>query len=422
MSRDLTAPRVSRLGDARVGAPLALLLAVAAGLLLAQVLMSPPSDELWKMAAYFTLSGAATLGIGWAALQLADRALDISIGQRALLGSLAGAGIGFLNVLIIAELMFISTAHDLQLLIAVAGLSGVVTIWLNTWMANSITARIRRVTGGIRALARGDYAARLHAPGRDEVALLAADIDELASRLEHAERERAAVDRERRDLVASISHDLRTPLASVRAVIEALDDDVISGAADTQRYHSILRREIDRMSRMIDDLFELARIDAGAVQLKKERVALQEIAADVVDAMQVQAKQRGIALTLRDGRALPAIPVDGARIERAIANLVRNALEHTPPGGRVDIATAAANGQIELAVRDTGAGLDRAQLAEIWKPFYRGSASRTRDGASDGAGLGLAIVRGIVEAHGGSVDAASDPGCGATFTVRLPAN
>ena len=175
------------------------------------------------------------------------------------------------------------------------------------------------------------------------------------------------------------------------------------------------------MSRLIDDLFELAQIDAGALTLDKRPVALQEIAADVVDAMQAQAGQAGVTLALDVSAATPLVLLDGARMERVTANLVRNALKHTPSGGRVEVRVFAEDGVVAVRVEDSGEGIEASDLERIWDRFYRVDKSRRRGaGAADGAGLGLAIVRGIVEAHGGTVEVAPKRDQGAAFTARLP--
>jgi two-component system sensor histidine kinase BaeS len=171
---------------------------------------------------------------------------------------------------------------------------------------------------------------------------------------------------------------------------------------------------------MIDDLFELAQLDAGVLKLECRRVCIQDIAAEVVDAMQAAARLAGVDLTLDVASAPPDIEVDGSRFERAIANLVRNALEHTREGGWVLVSVSATDGHIDLRVADSGDGIDPADLPYIWERFYRAEKSRRRNGNGDGAGLGLAITRGIVEAHGGSVRAESSPGQGSIFTIRLP--
>jgi signal transduction histidine kinase len=241
--------------------------------------------------------------------------------------------------------------------------------------------------------------------------------------LQVADEQRTALDRERRELTTAISHDLRTPLASLRAMVEALDDGVVDDAEGVSRYYGTMRREIDRLSRMIDDLFELAQIDAGALRLNRTTVDIREVAADVADAMQVQANRNEIKVTLECAGSVAPLSLDGARIERALANLVRNAIEHSPPGGQVEIEVTQANGFVQISVADNGSGIAPEDLPHVWDRFYRGEKSRRRvDNNGDGAGLGLAIVKGIAEAHGGTATAGTPPGGGATFSIRFPAN
>ena len=405
-----------------VGAGLALALAIGSGILLAELLMSPPAGDLRALGAYLTLSGAGTMTAGWLVLRTADRAFGLSIQTRAFLSGLVATSVALLNVMIVAQLMFVSTSHDLNLLIALIVFSAVVTGFFSLWVARTITERVSVVSAAIRSLAGGDLRARIDMAGGDELARLAADVNSLATRLHATEEERATLDRERTELTAAISHDLRTPLASLRAMVEALDDQVVTDDGERERYYGTMRREIDRLSRMIDDLFVLAQIDAGALRLQPQPVDLCEIAADVVDAMQAQAQRAEIQLRLDASLPARRLDLDGARIERALANLLRNAIEHTPAGGAVRVAVTQANGAVEVSVSDDGEGIDPADAPRIWERFYRAEKSRHRArGGADGVGLGLAIVRGIVEAHGGSVAVDSTPGHGATFVIRLPA-
>ena len=401
-----------------LGAILALTLAIGSGILAAELLMHPPASELWELTAYLALAGAGTMAAGWLILEAADRTLGLSLQAKSFLGTAIASGVALLNVLIVAQLMFISTAHDLKLLLALMAFAGIVGVFFSLWVARTVTGRLALITGGVQRLAGGDLSARVPVEGGDEVARLAADVNALAVRLQEAEEQREALDRERRELTIAISHDLRTPLASVRAMVEALDDHMIEGA-EVDRYYSTMRREIERLNRMIDDLFELAQIDAGVLKLVREPVSVQEIVADVVDAFQVQATRRDIGLELRtNGRADATL--DGSRIERAIANLLRNAIEHTPDGGRIRVSVGSSDAWIEVSVSDNGDGIAEADLPHIWERFYRAEKSRQRSTNGDGAGLGLAIVKGIVEAHDGTVSAKSSAETGTMFTLRLP--
>lgn len=419
-SLDIAKP-LRRLAQPWLAPALTLSLAIGSGLLLAQLLMSPPAGDLRSLAAYLTLSGVVTLGAGWLALRVADRAVGLAIQTKAFLSVVIGSGVALLNVFIVAQLMFVSTSHDLKLLVALLVFSALVTTFFSLWVASTIVGRVATVAVAVRSLAAGDFGARVGVVGGDELAQLADDVNALAQRLQEAEQQRKALERERRELTTAISHDLRTPLASVRAMVEALHDHVVEDPAEIERYHGRIRREIERLSRMIDDLFELAQMDAGALRLDRQSVPLEEIAADVVDAMQAQARRNGVSLDLTVAGEPPQVSVDGARMERVIANLIRNALEHTSPGGRIDVNVVADEGWVRLRVSDTGDGIEETDLPHVWDRFYRIEKSRERGPkATDGAGLGLAIVRGIVEAHGGLVEVSSSAGRGAVFTVRLP--
>ncbi|MFQ5473966.1 MAG: sensor histidine kinase, partial [Dehalococcoidia bacterium] len=410
MSRSGTSVTPFRASAPWLATVLAVLLAIGSGILLAELLMSPPAGELRSLAAYLALSGTATVGAGWLVLRGTDHFLGLSIRAKSSLGGILAGSVALLNVFVTAQLMFISASHDLKLLIALMAFSAIVTVFFSLWVAYSVTSRLSRVTDAVQALAAGDYATNVDVTGRDEVSRLAEDVNTLAGRLRAAERERATLDKEKRDLTAAVSHDLRTPLASLRAMVEALDDSVVHDPGEVHRYYGTMRKEIERLSRMIDDLFELSRIDSGDLSLDRQLVALDEIAAEVVDGMQAHARQSDITLAIGQPAGSSPIPLDGSRMERAIANLVRNAIEHTPPGGRVDVDVRNDREWAVLTVKDSGDGIDPEDLPHIWERFYRAEKSRRRlNGGGDGAGIGLAIVRGIVEAHDGTVEATSHP-------------
>lgn len=399
-----------------------LVAAVLVGLLVAQLLIQPSSRDMRALAVYMSLSGAVTLVGGALGVQAADRAGALSLRAKIALGGLIGALVGLLNVFIVSRLMFVSTGHDLRLLVALIVVSATISLGFSAWVATTITRRLDEVTDGVRVLSLGRYDGRVHAVGRDEVARLAADVNILADRLQAAEAARDALERDRRDFTIAISHDLRTPLASMRAMAEALDDEVVTADDEVRRYHRAMRREAERLGAMIDDLFQLSQLDAGSLTMNRRPLALEEVAAEVVDAMQAQAAAREVTLILRAAPSTPAAPLDGALIERAIRNLVSNALAYTPAGGSVTVSVEPAGPEVLLRVQDTGQGIRPEDLPRVWDRFFRAERSRTRTTESaDGAGLGLAIVRGIAEAHGGHVEVESTPDRGSTFSLRFPA-
>lgn len=223
------------------------------------------------------------------------------------------------------------------------------------------------------------------------------------------------VERSRRELVAWVSHDLRTPLAGLAAMAEALEDGV---AEDPARYHAGIRRETDRLAEMVDDLLALSRLQSPALRLVTEPVDLTDLVSDTLAAARPLAEAGGVRL---EGAATDRVQASLAarEISRALTNLVINAIQHTPTGGMVRVRTSALPDQVVVAVSDGCGGIPPADLARVFEPGWRGSSART-PGDEGGSGLGLAVVRGVVEAHHGQVSVANVEG-GCRFEVRLPA-
>ena len=221
----------------------------------------------------------------------------------------------------------------------------------------------------------------------------------------------AADTEERRRLLADVSHELRTPLSVIQGNVEAMIDGVYP--ADRQHLERLLA-ETRHLERLVEDLRTLSLADAGALALHREPVDIGVLAADVVAGFESQAAAAGVAL-VTDTDVVPAIELDPMRVRQVIGNLVSNALRHTPSGGRVTVAVAEKVGSVELSVSDTGSGMDAVTAEHAFDRFYRA-------GDDAGAGLGLAIVRDLVRAHGGEVILASQPGQGTTITCSFPAS
>ena len=244
--------------------------------------------------------------------------------------------------------------------------------------------------------------------------------DELAAtheRLAQARSRERALEASRRELVAWVSHDLRTPLAGLRAMAEALEDQVVIDPREVSQYHSQIRREVDRLTLMIDDLFELSRIHAGALRLSRRMVGLEDLVAEVVASAEPVARHKGVRLTGAAVRGMPVF-VDSAEMGRALRNLVTNAIRHTPADGGVDVLAEVQSGMACVSVSDACGGIPPGDLPRVFDVAFRGESART-PGPQGGAGLGLSIARGIVEAHSGQI-AVRNTGPGCQFLIRLP--
>lgn len=324
------------------------------------------------------LAGAAVVWLPAALLLRVLRRRSITLNVCVLLVATVLAMLA--GVMAVAEGMFIS-AHDLQVLLVVVPLSGLVSLLIGGWVG--------------RRLARS--------------AMWAADA---------RERERQ-VEASRRDLVAWVSHDLRTPLAGMRAMAEALEDGVVSDPATVAEYHRRIRTGTDRMTALVDDLFELSRINAGALQLSPVDVPLGEVVSDAVAAAAPVAAARGVRLVTAEGD-WPVVRAGERELSRIVANLLHNAIRYSPADGTVTVTGGSDADGGWLAVADTCGGIADTDLPHVFDVAFRGAKARTPDGDGGGGGLGLAIVRGLVEAHGGRVGVVNTA-AGCRFEVRLPA-
>jgi signal transduction histidine kinase len=320
-----------------------------------------------------------------------------------------------------ARAMFIS-AHDLGVVLPVSALSGAVGLAAALSLSAVVVRDVERVRAAARGLGRSGGEATAPAGGGAGLRELAEiDGEILAARLRLAEvsRRERALESSRRELVAWVSHDLRTPLAGLRAMAEALEDGL---AVDVERYHAQIRREVDRLAGMVDDLFELSRIQSGSLALTVRTVDVRELVDDIVAASRPMAEAGGVHLTTRFATdavgAPPQVEGDVAELGRVLANLVVNAIRHTPSDGAVEVSARADGATCVLEVSDACGGLDENALLRVFEAGWRGTTART-PGPDGGAGLGLAIARGIVEAHAGAVDVANT-GAGCRFRVRLP--
>jgi signal transduction histidine kinase len=255
-------------------------------------------------------------------------------------------------------------------------------------------------------------------------AKLPAEFGTLSDELAHAHEKLAesrtrerALEASRRELVAWVSHDLRTPLAGLRAMAEALEDGVVVDFETVSQYHTQIRREADRLSAMIDDLFELARIHAGALRLSRRLVGLDDLVAEALASTEPLARAKGVRLRGSSVRGLPVL-VDADEFGRALRNLVTNAIRHTPSDGLVEVQGDVHRGMACVSVVDACGGIPADALPRVFDVAFRGETART-PGPDNNAGLGLSIARGIVEAHAGQI-AVQNMARGCQFVIRLP--
>jgi signal transduction histidine kinase len=327
----------------------------------------------------------------------------------------------FVGTLETARAMFISD-HDFRVVLLVAAVAGVVAMVFALAVGMALSKWSRDLRDEARRFGEsGEFAAEDRGPS--EFTDLSTELRRTSVKLAESRDRELALEASRRELVSWVSHDLRTPLAGLRAMTEALEDGMVD---DPNRYHRQMRAEVDRMVRMVDDLFELSRIHAGVLRLSPQPVMLGDVVSEALASADSVARAHGVRL---GGSVEPGVLVtaDPAGLSRVVSNLIMNAIRHTPADGSVEVRGRSTPEGVELTVVDGCGGLSPEDMARVFDVAWQGSTARTPDALDEsgqpmgaGAGLGLAIVKGIVEAHRGEVGVANlEPGC--RFLVRLPA-
>jgi signal transduction histidine kinase len=352
---------------------------------------------------FATAIAFAALGAGLVAALL----LRLLPTLRLQLGALAlVAGAVPLGAVILGGLVMFHMHADLEILevAAAAALGGVLAALV---VAELIARRIRSLESAAGRLAAGDLGARAPASGPRELARLGESFNEMAAGVEQ-------LFDARRQLVAWASHDLRTPLASIQAMLEAIEDGLVEPSA----YLPELRAQSRVLGRLVDDLFELAAIDAGALTLELRATPPEEVLESCVRGLQAEASARDVLLETRLDGVLPRVRCAPEQVERVLLNLLGNALRHTPSDGSVVVVARPVGAELEVSVEDTGDGIEPGDEARMFDRFWRADRARTR--GNGGAGLGLAIARGLVEAQGGRIWAERRAGGGARVAFTLP--
>lgn len=328
--------------------------------------------------------------------------------------SLGAVGVG---ALLAARGMFIS-GHDLAALVVVLFAAMTVALVIAFFLGRRVGDASRSLTDAARSLASGEGKAFSGQSEPLELAALARELDEMQAKLEQTRMRERAMDASRRELVAWVSHDLRTPLAGIRAMAEALEDGVVTDHQTVTRYYRTLRQETDRLAQLVDDLFELSRINSGAIKLNFSPVSIGDLVSDALAGAAALAEIKGVKLQGSVNGGPLVVEASVSEVSRVLHNLLENAIRHTPSQGTVSVEARMTDGHAIVTVTDACGGIPEADLTRVFDLAFRGKAARTPE-SHGGGGLGLAIARGIVEAHKGGIEVQNlEPGC--RFTVRLP--
>jgi signal transduction histidine kinase len=398
---------------------LALLLLGAGGALLVAAALGMKASELAHLAGLLAPAVVVTVVAATLASSLLRRT---SLRQRYLAIAAVGTLVALGNLFALTQAMFVSTraATVLAVVLTYASAAGLAAAFA---AARSSVSALDRVTGIARIIGDGDLSARVGPlDAGPELDRLGATIDEMADRLGAVRDQEHRVEQTRRDLITAVSHDLRTPLANLRAMVEAIDDRVVTDTPTMRRYAADMRRAVGQLSSLVNDLFELVQVDVGAIGAEIERARLDDVVTSAIATVEAEAARKGVLLSsdVRGTEAAMCSP----HVIRVLQNLLVNAVRHTPADGTIHI-----EGHIEshiegrsdpstlrLVVEDTGEGISEADLPHVFDPFYRADTARS----SDGAGLGLALADRIVHALGGAIEVNSRPNLGARFDVTLP--
>lgn len=377
--------------------------AMALGLVVVEAAMQPTRADRLHLYALFAGMSLLTLGLGVLLARRLPRTRRLGTAIRWVV--LSSVVVAIAGVVVSAQTMFIST-HDRNLVLIALGLGVALGLALAVVVASSFSADLARLASTTRRVGAGDLSARAEVRRADELGAAASAFDEMVARLERTEAARA-------HLFASIGHDLRTPLASLQASVEALEDGL---AADPGAYLRGMAKDLEDLRRLVDDVFLLARIEAGSMELRPEPVDLAELADEAAEAMAALAAKRRVLLGVETDGAVDAV-VDPSAIGRVLRNLIDNAVHHSPEGGRVRITVGSGRGTATVRVLDEGPGFPEEFREVAFERFSRADQARSR--RAGGAGLGLAIARGLVEAHRGRISI--EEGDGGRVRVELPA-
>ena len=310
-------------------------------------------------------------------------------------------------------------AAFMRALVVAAALAGLIALLLGAFFTNQLVRPLRRMTRRVERIGAGDYASRLEEGHADEFGRLAAAINHMAEEVQTSIEALRATDQLRRELIANVGHDLRTPLAAMLGYAEEAERLMAEGRREeAEASLETARRQGHYLQRLVEDLFELSLLDSAREPLRREPIPLAELLHDAAGGHRAAFEKASITFQIDVASGLPLIEGDGVRLLRLVDNLLSNARRHTPAGGMVRLQAEHKDGQVIIRLQDSGEGMSPETLAHVFERYYRGRGARTR--LQQGTGLGLPIARAIAHAHNGELLAESTPGQGSTFTLTLP--
>jgi signal transduction histidine kinase len=383
----------------------------AAGAFIVGSIAGMAPADLLHLLLYLLLAAVVTTGVSAA---LAHWMQGARLQHRLIVLSILAVAVATANVGVLAKLMFVS-AHDGLLVVALLVFASGLGIGVALFLSASTKDALQRVTETAQALGSRDLDARIgKVPEDPELATIARALDEMATELQESLEREQILEARRLDLISAVSHDLRTPLASLRAMIEAIDDRIVQDPPSLRRYVREMKGSVGSLVELVDDLFELVKLDATAIEAETQRARLEDIVSAAVAACgpHADAKELHVSARLSGTEDVACSP----RMVRVLQNLLTNAIRHTPADGTVTIDASLREGGLSVIVSDTGEGIAADDLDRVFEPFWRADRARS----SEGSGLGLALAKRIVESLNGRIEARSELGSGSRFSVWVP--
>ncbi len=395
-------------------------IALVAALALLTVIINPPTEDLVQLFTFMGGSGIGTILLSYLFFRTGLYTQFPSLRWSLVSIVVITVLLTLLNIWVTAQLMFLSE-HDLALTVSLLIFAGLTAVIFGIYIAGTITARIMHLSDAAQHIAKGKLNTRLTVNGNDELAEFAHTFNWMAETLEVADEEKQRVEKARRNLIAWVSHDLRTPLTSMQAMLEAIQDGIVSDPETIHEYVGRSLSEVTNLSLLISDLFELSKLDTGHMDAKFVSASITDLISDVVSNLMAKAKRKEIKLHGEIEPNIPPIIMATDKIQRVLYNLIDNAVQYTPNQGEITIKARTQDDCVRIDVHNTGKAIAAHHLPMIFNHFYRIEESRTQnlDGQRS-TGLGLAIAKAIVEMHKGTIAVTSTPNKGTTFCFTLP--